>query len=119
MAFFPLQDQKSDNLTWQEVNEEGNIVQVVWPGGKIPQDRTIVRNRLLMVNLWLYLSMVLVAVIGVFLAMSMVYFNFRYGHRRIIQNCKLDIATYSIQKSSAKLIFVFFLQLILLVTISC
>ena len=66
----------------------------MWSGGKEPQDRTIVKNRLLKVNLWLYLSMVLVAVVGVFFAISMVYFNFRYGHRRIIQHCKeLDLLT--------------------------
>ena len=85
--FFSLQDQKSDNLTWK--SETGTDSEVVWPGGKIPQDRTIVINQLLMVNLWLYLAMTFVAIFGILIAISLVYFNFRYGHRRIIQHCKL------------------------------
>jgi len=81
IAFY---DQKSDNLTWK--SETGTDSEVVWPGGKIPQDRTIVINQLLMVNLWLYLSMAFVAIFGILIAISLVYFNFRYGHRRIIQH---------------------------------
>ena len=86
---FPFQDQKSDNITWEPEGAE-----IVWSGLKVPQDRTIVKKRLLKVNLWLYLSMVLVAVVGVIFAISMVYFNFRYGHRRIIQHCKGLILLY-------------------------
>ena len=53
-----------------------------------------------MVNLWLYLSMAFVAIFGILIAISLVYFNFRYGHRRIIQHCKFffyewDLATIS------------------------
>lgn len=73
-------DQKSDNLTWIPNSK------VIWNGGKVPQDRTIVQNQLLKVNLWLYLAMVVVALTGIVLASCLIYFNFRYGHRRIIQH---------------------------------
>ena len=88
-------DQKSDNLTWvsavpdaadtngsQSTSEVGAVI---WPGGKIPQDRTIVKERLLKLNIWLYIAMSSVAVMGILIAVSLIYFNFRYGHRRIIQ----------------------------------
>ena len=85
-------------MTWK--SETGTDSEVVWPVGKIPQDRTIVINQLLMVNLWLYLSMAFAAIFGILIAISLVYFNFRYGHRRIIQHCKFfsyswDLATIS------------------------
>lgn len=89
VAFY---DQKSDNLTWlpnptpSNASQSQGSLRVIWPGGKIPQDRTIVQNQLLKLNLWLYLSMVMVAVVGILLALSLIYFNFRYGHRRIIQH---------------------------------
>lgn len=79
-------DQKSDNLTWLPPSVETTESRVVWPGGKVPQDRTIVKNELLKINLWLYIAMVIVAMVGVLLAFSLIYFNFRYGHRRIIQH---------------------------------
>ena len=60
-------------------------IKVIWPGEKIPQDRTIVRNRLLKLNLSLYIIMVVVALIGIGIAIGLIYFNFRYGHRKIIQ----------------------------------
>ncbi len=83
VAFY---DQKSDNLTWLPKADGSSTQKVLWAGGKIPQDRTIVQNRLLKVNLWLYLAMVFVAVVGVFIALGLIYFNCRYGHRRIIQH---------------------------------
>ena len=89
-------DQKTDNLTWvssvpneaAEANgsqSTSELSAVVWPGGKIPQDRTIVKERLLKLNIWLYFAMSSVAVLGILIAFSLIYFNFRYGHRRIIQ----------------------------------
>merc|ERR1719412_449894 len=90
VAFY---DQKSDNLTWlppTTFNENSSEplekpIKVIWPGEKIPQDRTIVRNRLLKLNLSLYIIMVVVALIGIGIAIGLIYFNFRYGHRKIIQ----------------------------------
>ena len=81
-------DQKSDNLTWVSSDQNSNeseLSAVIWPGGKIPQDRTIVKEILLKLNIWLYLAMSTVAIIGILIAFSLIYFNFRYGHRRIIQ----------------------------------
>ena len=80
-------DQKTDNLTWLpplEDTPDKEPTRVIWTGGKVPQDRTIVQTRLLKVNLGLYLSMVGVAIVGIFIAFSLIYFNFRYGHRRTI-----------------------------------
>lgn len=55
---------------------------VIWLGKKIPQDRTIVRPELRKLNLWLYLSMVILSFIGVIFAILLIYFNFKYAHRR-------------------------------------
>ena len=82
-------DQKEDNLTWVSLetgwNNDSELSAVIWPGGKIPQDRTIVKEILLKLNIWLYTAMSSVAVMGILIAFSLIYFNFRYGHRRIIQ----------------------------------
>lgn len=93
-------DQKSDNISWlpptsawapphaaslYSVGPDSRL-KVIWMGGKIPQDRTIVKNLLLKLNIWLYIAMVTVALVGVILAAGLIYFNFRYGHRRIIQH---------------------------------
>jgi hypothetical protein len=61
-------------------DNEPNRIQ--WLGKKIPQDRTIVENQLRELNVWLYFSMVTLALIGVLFAGFLIYFNFKYSHRR-------------------------------------
>ena len=62
--------------------------QIIWLGGKVPQDRTIVRDRLMVVHLVLYMVMVLVVVVGCLFAVFLIYFNFKYSHRRWVR-CSL------------------------------
>ena len=64
----------------EEKNKEAN--RIIWLGKKIPQDRTIVVNQLRELNIWLYFSMVVLSLIGVFFAAFLIYFNFKYSHRR-------------------------------------
>ena len=61
-------------------DEEAN--RIIWMGKKIPQDRTIVKNQLRELNVWLYFSMVSLSLIGVLFAALLIYFNFKYAHRR-------------------------------------
>ena len=51
-------------------------------GDKAPQDRTIIKPQLRMVNLWLYVSMVTLSFIGCGIALAFIWFNFKYAHRR-------------------------------------
>lgn len=83
VAFY---DQKTDNMSW--VNPRyGNIEdKVIWRGGKVPQDRTIVQTELMMVNLWLYGAMVFLVILGCVFASLFMYVNFKYSHRRIIRD---------------------------------
>lgn len=75
-------DQKTDNLTWI-TPRYGNVPdKVIWLGGKVPQDRTIIRHVLMMVNLAIYISMVVIVVIGCVFAFLLIYLNFKYAHRR-------------------------------------
>ena len=61
-------------------DEEAN--RIIWLGKKIPQDRTIVENQLRELNVWLYFSMVALSLLGVVFAGFLIYFNFKYSHRR-------------------------------------
>ena len=63
-------------------NDESEANRIIWLGKKIPQDRTIVKNQLRELNVWLYFSMVALSLIGVFFAALLIYFNFKYSHRR-------------------------------------
>ncbi len=79
-------DQKTDNLTWippppYVTNRQDKVI---WVGGgdKVPQDRTIVKPQLRMVNIWLYISMVALSLVGCAFAMAFIWFNFKYSHRR-------------------------------------
>ena len=67
-------------LSGDKTNEEAN--RIIWLGKKIPQDRTIVKNQLRELNVWLYFSMVTLSLIGVGFAAFLIYFNFKYSHRR-------------------------------------
>ena len=67
-------------LPEDQKDKEAN--RIIWLGKKIPQDRTIVQNQLRELNVWLYFSMVALSLIGVFFAAFLIYFNFKYSHRR-------------------------------------
>ncbi|KAG5676270.1 hypothetical protein PVAND_006118 [Polypedilum vanderplanki] len=70
-------DTQADNLTW--FNREQ------WIGGKVPQDRTIVRRVLRTVSLPLFICMSAVSCIGIFVAAFLIVFNIWNRHRRVIQ----------------------------------
>ena len=77
-------DMKTDNLSLIRpppyVTDRKD--KVVWVNDKVPQDRTIVTYELRVVNLWLYLSMVLLSFGGCGIALAFIWFNFKYAHRR-------------------------------------
>ena len=89
VAFY---DQKTNNLTWLPPAINDNVTltssigtsqdsvpsKVIWKYGKIPQDRTIIKDKLLKLNLWLYICMVVLALTGIGIAIGLIYFNFRY-----------------------------------------
>lgn len=54
-------------------------------GGKVPQDRTIVRTELRKVSLGLFISMCTVCVVGILWAIALVIFNVVHRHRRVIE----------------------------------
>ncbi|XP_050307977.1 gamma-aminobutyric acid type B receptor subunit 1 [Anthonomus grandis grandis] len=71
-------DTQADNLTWR--NKE------VWRGGKVPQDRTIIRRALRMVSLPLFICMCVVSSLGIVIATGLIIFNIWNKHRRVIQS---------------------------------
>ncbi|XP_068081779.1 gamma-aminobutyric acid type B receptor subunit 1 [Anabrus simplex] len=71
-------DTQADNLTW--LNKEH------WIGGKVPQDRTIVRRVLRTVSLPLFICMWTVSCVGIVAAIGLIFFNVWYRHRRVIQS---------------------------------
>lgn len=76
-------DTQSDNLTW--LNREK------WIGGKVPQDRTIVRRVLRTVSLSLYITMGVISSIGIIAAVALIIFNIWHNHRRYESNTKHSI----------------------------
>nr|CAD7590745.1 unnamed protein product [Timema genevievae] len=75
-------DTQADNLTW--MNEER------WIGGKVPQDRTIVRRELRTVSLPLFICMWTVSCLGILCAIGLIVFNILYRHRRQVERGKVD-----------------------------
>lgn len=67
-------DTQSDNLTWRNVER--------WIGGKVPQDRTIIRNVLRTVSLPLFISMATLSALGIVIAIGLIVFNVYNRHRR-------------------------------------
>lgn len=67
-------DTQSDNLTWRNVER--------WIGGKVPQDRTIIRTVLRTVSLPLFISMATLSVLGIAIAIGLIVFNVYNRHRR-------------------------------------
>ncbi|XP_023288491.1 gamma-aminobutyric acid type B receptor subunit 1 [Orussus abietinus] len=69
-------DTQSDNLTWHNMER--------WIGGKVPQDRTIVKKVLRTVSLPLFISMCTLSSVGIVIAMALIVFNIWNRHRRVI-----------------------------------
>lgn len=67
-------DTQSDNLTWRNVER--------WIGGKVPQDRTIIRRVLRTVSLPLFISMATLSALGIVIAIGLIVFNVYNRHRR-------------------------------------
>lgn len=67
-------DTQSDNLTWRNVER--------WIGGKVPQDRTIIRTVLRTVSLPLFISMATLSTLGIVIAIGLIVFNIYNRHRR-------------------------------------
>lgn len=67
-------DTQSDNLTWRNVER--------WIGGKVPQDRTIIRTVLRTVSLPLFISMATLSALGIVIAIGLIVFNIYNRHRR-------------------------------------
>ncbi|XP_078044980.1 gamma-aminobutyric acid type B receptor subunit 1 isoform X1 [Augochlora pura] len=71
-------DTQSDNLTWRNMER--------WIGGKVPQDRTIVRTVLRTVSLPLFICMCIISSIGIILAIGLIIFNIWNRHRSVIMS---------------------------------
>ncbi|XP_011304400.1 gamma-aminobutyric acid type B receptor subunit 1 isoform X2 [Fopius arisanus] len=69
-------DTQMDNLTWKNMER--------WIGGKIPQDRTIVRRVLRTVSLPLFICMCAISALGITIAILLIIFNIWNRHRRVI-----------------------------------
>ncbi|KAJ8971646.1 hypothetical protein NQ317_001395 [Molorchus minor] len=67
---------QADNLTWFD--------REVWRGGKVPQDRTIIRRVLRTVSLPLFICMCIISSIGIMVAVALIAFNIWNKHRRVI-----------------------------------
>ncbi|KAK2584146.1 hypothetical protein KPH14_006578 [Odynerus spinipes] len=71
-------DTQSDNLTWRNMER--------WIGGKVPQDRTIVRTVLRTVSLPLFICMGTISSVGIVIAIILIIFNVWNRHRRVIMS---------------------------------
>ncbi|KAK9306347.1 hypothetical protein QLX08_003030 [Tetragonisca angustula] len=71
-------DTQSDNLTWRNMER--------WIGGKVPQDRTIIRTVLRTVSLPLFICMGTISSVGILIAMGLIIFNIWNRHRRVIMS---------------------------------
>lgn len=71
-------DTQADNLSWFD--------REVWRGGKVPQDRTIIRRVLRTVSLPLFICMCIISSSGIIIAIGLIIFNIWNNHRRVIQS---------------------------------
>ncbi|XP_016910948.1 gamma-aminobutyric acid type B receptor subunit 1 isoform X3 [Apis cerana] len=71
-------DTQSDNLTWRNMER--------WIGGKVPQDRTIVKTVLRTVSLPLFICMGTISSLGIIIAVALIIFNIWNRHRRVIMS---------------------------------
>ncbi|KAJ6645791.1 Gamma-aminobutyric acid type B receptor subunit 1 [Pseudolycoriella hygida] len=67
-------DTQADNLTWLKKEK--------WSGGKVPQDRTIVRRVLRTVSMPLFICMSSISSCGILVAVALIVFNIWNRHRR-------------------------------------
>jgi len=77
-------DQETGNLSWSQNASGAELVR--WRGGKVPQDRTIIKEDIKTVALTLYVPMVAVSVLGIVLALILIVINNKFNYRRIIQH---------------------------------
>ncbi|XP_044010005.1 gamma-aminobutyric acid type B receptor subunit 1 isoform X3 [Aphidius gifuensis] len=94
-------DTQADNLTWRNMER--------WIGGKVPQDRTIVRKVLRTVSLPLFICMGIVSIIGIIFTIMLIIFNIWHRHRRVIQSSHPVCNTIMLVGVIACLISVFLL----------
>lgn len=67
-------DTQADNLSWLNMER--------WEGGKVPQDRTIVKRVLRTVSLPLFICMSTISSCGIVVAVALIIFNIWNNHRR-------------------------------------
>merc|ERR1719282_2068068 len=77
-------DQRTDNLTLV-TNDEGEEL-IWWPKGNPPQDRTIIKADVKTVAMTIYVPMVIISVIGIIMAIILIFINNKFNYRRIIQH---------------------------------
>lgn len=70
-------DTQTDNLTW--------LAEARWIGGKIPQDRTIIIDKLRTVSFGLFVTMSLVSSVGIAAAIGLIIFNLVYREQKLIE----------------------------------
>lgn len=68
-------DTQNDNLTWHNIER--------WIGGKVPQDRTIIKKFLRTVSLPLFICMCTISSVGIAIATLLIIFNIWNRHRRL------------------------------------
>ena len=57
-----------------------------WPKGNPPQDRTIIKADVKTVAMTIYVPMVIISVIGIIMAIILIFINNKFNYRRIIQH---------------------------------
>jgi len=70
-------DTQTDNLTWLRETE--------WVGGKVPQDRTIIIEKLRTVSYGLFVTMSTVSSLGIFTAIGLLVFTTVYRDQQLIE----------------------------------
>lgn len=68
-------DTQNTNLTWRNMER--------WIGGKVPQDRTIIKTQLRTVSFALLITMCGVSSLGILFALLLIIFNILNRHRRL------------------------------------
>ena len=79
-------DTQSDNLTWRNMER--------WIGGKVPQDRTIIRTVLRTVSLPLFICMGTISSVGILIAMGLIIFNIWNRHRRYTHTRSISASVF-------------------------
>merc|ERR1719323_2235781 len=77
-------DQRTDNLTL--VRDEDGAELIWWPKENPPQDRTIIKADVKTVAMTIYVPMVIISIIGIIIAIILIFINNKFNYRRIIQH---------------------------------